>query len=73
MNFSIPKIELEDGSMVDILDVSFANGADKIPKSVLRDDSDDDEACSLACKISFKSARPVSFSTEIVFFVGHME
>lgn len=68
----IPPIELEDGNVVDILQVTFKDDDQTIQRCVTTSKSHlgEQRDKKLSCTVTFQSLRPVSFSTHIRFVVG---
>jgi len=67
LDCEIPEVELEDGSLQSVLEVSFPDGQ-SIPPCCINDDKD--EASVIPCTVTFQSSSPVTFTSAIVFTDG---
>ena len=63
----VPFVELGDGSLLSVLDVDFPDGRAIRPCCT---DSSDDDPCVIACRITFQSPSPVSFTAGVQFTDG---
>ena len=67
LDYEIPQVELEDGSLQSVLEVAFPEGQSIQPCCT----SDvEGEPCIIPCTVTFQSASPVSLTTVIVFTDG---
>lgn len=67
LDYEIPEVELEDGSLQSVLEVSFPDGQSIQPCCT---SDDEGEPCVIPCTVTFLSPSPVSFTTAIVFTDG---
>ena len=67
LDCEIPEVELEDGSIQSVLEVSFPDGQ-SIQPCCINDDKDD--ASAIPCTVTFQSSSPVTFATAIIFTDG---
>ena len=67
LDYEIPQVELEDGSMQSVLEVSFPEGQSIQSCCTFEDEG---EPCVIPCTATFQSSSPVSFTTAIVFTDG---
>lgn len=67
LDCEIPEVELEDGSVQSVLEVSFPDGQSIQPCCI---NDDKDEASVIPCTVTFQSSSPVTFTTAIVFTDG---
>ena len=67
LSVAIPKVELDDGSCLSVLDVHFIDGntIQSCPGNGVGK-----ESCTIICKLTFTSPKPVSFTTHLVFSDG---
>ncbi|EDO32806.1 predicted protein, partial [Nematostella vectensis] len=63
-----PAVEMEDGSLQNVLDVCFPDGQTIKPCCV--DSGEHQDPCVIPCRITFQSPSPVSFSAMITFTDG---
>ena len=72
LSLEIPPIELEDGNVVDILQVTFKDEDQTIQRCATTSNNLHGEQRDkrLSCTVTFHSLRPVSFSTRIRFIAG---
>ncbi|XP_057307230.1 cilia and flagella-associated protein 47-like isoform X2 [Hydractinia symbiolongicarpus] len=64
---SVPSANLEDGDCVDVFTLDFLD-SDIMQHCAIN--MGIRESCTLTCQLTFKSAKPVSFSGSIVFTIG---
>ncbi|XP_055954756.1 cilia and flagella-associated protein 47 [Patella vulgata] len=64
LDVELPQVECEDGSKISPLKISFSQGHDIQPCC---GDSGQMDPCSLRCKVTFVSTKPISFSQPIIF------
>ena len=67
LDCEIPEVELEDGSVQSVLEVSFPDGQSIQPCCI---NDDKDEASVIPCTVTFQSSSPVTFTTAIIFTDG---
>jgi len=67
LDCEIPEVELEDGSVQSVLEVSFPDGQSIQPCCI---NDDKDEASIIPCTVTFQSSSPVTFTSAIVFTDG---
>ena len=67
LDYEIPQVELEDGSVQSVLEVSFPEGQSIQPCCTTGEEG---EPCVIPCTVTFQSASPVSLTTVIVFTDG---
>lgn len=67
LDCEIPEVELEDGSLQSVLEVSFPDGQ-SIPPCCINDDKG--EPSVIPCTVTFQSPSPVTFTTAIIFTDG---
>ena len=67
LDYEIPEVELEDGSLQSVLEVSLPNGQ-TIQPCCMNDDKG--EPYVIPCTVTFKSSSPVSFTANIIFTDG---
>lgn len=67
LDCEIPEVELEDGSVQSVLEVSFPDGQSIQPCCI---NDDKDEASVIPCTVTFQSSSPVTFITAIIFTDG---
>jgi len=67
LDFEIPEVELEDGSLQSVLKVSLPNGQSIQPCCT---NDDKGEPFVIPCTVTFQSSSPVSFTASIIFTDG---
>lgn len=67
LDYEIPQVELEDGSLQSVLEVSFPEGQSIQSCCTFEDEG---EPCVIPCTATFQCSSPVSFTTAIVFTDG---
>lgn len=64
LDYEIPEVEMEDGSLQSVLELSFPDGQSIQPCCI---NDDKGEPCVIPCTVTFQSSSPVSFTTAVVF------
>ena len=67
LDYEIPQVELEDGSLQSVLEVSFPEGQSIQSCCTFEDEG---EPCVIPCTATFQCSSPVSFTTAVVFTDG---
>ena len=67
LDCEIPEVELEDGSLQSVLEVTFPEGQSIQPCCP---NDDKGEPCVIPCTVTFQSLSPVTCTTAIVFTDG---
>ncbi|PFX34680.1 Calponin-likey domain-containing protein 2 [Stylophora pistillata] len=67
LDCEIPQVELEDGSLQSVLEITFPGGQSIQPCCT---NDDNNQACVIPCTVTFQSPSPVTCNTAIVFTDG---
>ena len=67
LDYEVPEVELEDGSLQSVLEVSFPEGQSIQPCCT---SDEEGEPCVIPCTVTFQSSSPVSFTGAVIFTDG---